>query len=326
VRQETIQFKNIKLFRFTFVPYSFCMKSTAIILLFLVLGLSPCFAADYKIGHTRIRFIDSSREKRWVPAEVYYPANTQGNDVSVAAGLEGKVPVIVFGHGFVMKWTAYQYLWEALVKQGYLVAFVVTESSFDAKHEDFARDMLFVLHSLEKAGHQQNSIFYNKLSGTNCIMGHSMGGGAAVLAAAADSTVHCLVTFAAAQTHPSAVKAAKKIKQPSLFFGGGNDCITPQGKNQIPMYDSLPGNCNMFVSIKGGSHCYMADKNFACDFGEFTCSPKPGIERRRQHEKILQYLLPWLEAMLLDHKEKIPEILNMMKTDTTIICASNCLR
>jgi hypothetical protein len=46
---------------------------------------------------------------RQIQSEIYYPVTTAGTDVSVAAGTH---PVVVFGHGFVMAWNAYQNVWE----------------------------------------------------------------------------------------------------------------------------------------------------------------------------------------------------------------------
>ncbi len=61
-------------------------------------------SAQYQVGHLQQTFVDSSRGNRNITTEIYYPAATAGNNVPVAAG---QFPVLVFGHGFVMTWSAF---------------------------------------------------------------------------------------------------------------------------------------------------------------------------------------------------------------------------
>ena len=62
---------------------------------FLVLISVTLPAQPYPIGHRTMNFTDPSRNNRAVPAEVYYPAQTAGNNTPVE---NGTFPVIVFGH------------------------------------------------------------------------------------------------------------------------------------------------------------------------------------------------------------------------------------
>ena len=81
-------------------------------------------AQGYQIGKINTTFTDATRNNRQVPVAIYYPADVAGNAVPFAPG---EFPVISFGHGFVMVHSAYQFLWEALVPSGYIVAFPLTE-------------------------------------------------------------------------------------------------------------------------------------------------------------------------------------------------------
>jgi predicted dienelactone hydrolase len=281
-------------------------------------------AQTFNIGHRHLKIVDSSRDNRWVTTEIYYPADTAGDDVAATKSNEPTFPLIVFGHGFIMKWTAYRYLWEALVKNGYIVAFPLDEGSFDANHAELSKDMVFLVHWIQKQNHAKIAFLQGRVAATSCVMGHSMGGGAAVLAAAQDTSVTALVTLAMAETHPSAIKAAKHIRQPALFFSGSHDCITKPAHDQIPAYDSLRGKCNLYVNILGGSHCYMAESNFACGLGEATCGPKPSISRERQHEIVLKYLVPWLDLQLKNKQGNSATLFRMLSADKEIESASNC--
>ena len=101
---------------------------------------------------------------------------------------------------------------------------------------------------------------------------------------------------APAETTPSSIAAAANVTVPTMVFAGANDCATPIGQHQGPMYDALTTSCRAFVNVLGGGHCYFANSNFNCNFGEITCSPTPTISRGAQH-----WVLNDLAGLWLDH-------------------------
>lgn len=262
------------------------------------LSCQSLIAQPFKTGHTTIDLIDASRNNRVIATEIYYPADADGDNVILTKSVGEKFPLISFGHGFVMTWDAYKNIWEALVPQGYIVAFPTTESSFAPSHATFGKDLAFVVSALFAKSQETTSIFYNRIDTMNCVMGHSMGGGSAFLAAQFSSAIKTIATLAPAETSPSAIAAAASLEIPSLIFAGGNDCITPPQTNQVPMYKALVSSCKTYISIDGGSHCQMADNNVLCSFGEATCSPKPTISSEQQHSIINGYLIAWLDYQL----------------------------
>jgi pimeloyl-ACP methyl ester carboxylesterase len=268
-----------------------------LVLLLLVMVISVA-AQPYQIGHITATFIDSARSNRSVPVEIYYPADVAGDNTAFAASITGKVPTIAFGHGFVMAWSAYQNIWEAVVPVGYIIIFPKTEGTFSPSHDAFGKDLSFVLEELAELGNTTTSILYNKVDTMTCVMGHSMGGGAAHLAAAANTRIKAIATLAPAETTPSAIAAAAAINANTLVIAGQNDCVTPPATNQLPMYDATPATCKHYISITGGSHCLMAETNTACSFGESSCTPTPTIDRTTQHTIINRYLIPWLNSRL----------------------------
>lgn len=52
-----------------------------------------------------------------------------------------------------------------------------------------------------------------------------------------------MITFAAAETSPSAITAASHINIPSLIFSSDEDGVTPPATKQGPMYGSLASYC-----------------------------------------------------------------------------------
>ncbi len=299
------------------------MKIKFILLFALLLG-KHLIAQPFQIGYTTVTLIDSSRNNRNIPTEVYYPADVAGNNVPMTTANNDKFPVISFGHGFVMTWSAYQNIWDAVVPAGFIIAFPKTETGLAPSHTEFGKDIAFVIAELTALGQNVSSLFYNRIDSMNCVMGHSMGGGSAFLAAQYSPLVKSLATLAPAETNPSAIQAAASLTIPSLILAGGNDCVTPPPTNQIPMYDSLQSGCKTFISITGGSHCQMADNNFLCSFGEATCSPQPTITRAEQHSIINRYLLPWLKYELKGDCFSGAQFDTLITSDTSIVFQKTC--
>lgn len=256
-------------------------------------------AQTYSVGHTTITYTDPARSGRSIATEIYYPTTTAGTSVPVSAGA---FPVIVFGHGFVMTWDAYQNFWDDLVPQGYIIAFPKTEGTFSPVHADFGKDLAFLVAKLQsESATNSSSLFYNHVNSKSAIMGHSMGGGSAFLGAQSNTSITTMVTFAAATTTPSSITAAQYVSVPSLVFAGENDCVAPPPANQVKMYDSLASACKAYISVKGGAHCEFANNNFNCAFGESTCSPAPTITRTQQQDVVSDFLKLWLEYYLKDN-------------------------
>lgn len=257
-------------------------------------GIFPSLSYSQFIGQTSYSFTDSSRTNRPVPCKLYYPAQANGNNTPVASG---QFPLIVFGHGFVMTTSAYENFSDLLVPQGYILAFPETESGLSPNHQAFANDLNFLANEIPLHG-VGSLISSSSFMPSTALMGHSMGGGCAFLAAQNNNTIQTLITFAAANTNPSSISAAAAITVPSLVFSGSNDCVTPPAQHQNPMYDSLSASIRTQIYISGGGHCYFANSNFNCSFGESTCTPSPAISRSDQQTCTGDFLLLWLDYFL----------------------------
>lgn len=263
--------------------------------LLLVFGFTSLFSQNFQIGNISTSYVDPDRNNRNIGTQIFYPAITSGSNTPVA---EGMFPVVVFGHGFVMGYSAYQFLWEALVPQGYIVALPTTEGSFSPSHLDLGLDLAFLIEKLKSEGLDENSVFYGKVAANAAMMGHSMGGGASFLGAADNASVTTLVTFAAAETNPSAIAAAANVQASSIIFSAENDCVTPPPQHQIPMYEALQNEKKILININGGGHCLFNDYNFFCSIGEASCSPNPAITRDQQQQIVLGYLIPFFNFQL----------------------------
>ena len=273
------------------------MNNVFVFLVIFQLFVSLLVAQPYQVGHRQKTFVDASRPNRNIPAEIYYPADVSGNNVAISAG---QFPTLVFGHGFLTAWSAYDVEWDSLVPNGYIMVFPTTEMSFSPSIIDFAKDIAFLTGAMKSEGANPSSPFFGSVAGKSAVMGHSMGGGCSFLSIQYDSTITALATLAPAVTSPSPVTVASSINIPALILAGANDCITPPSTNQIPIYDSLGSVCKTLVTITGGSHCQFASYNFNCSLGELSCSPQPTITPTVQQSITLSLLLPWLNFYLKD--------------------------
>ena len=272
------------------------MKKTisVYILTLLVMFSITCRSQNYPVGHRTITFTDSSRGNRPVPSELYYPGVTAGENVSTAAGV---FPVIVFGHGFQMAYDSYLYFRDAMVPGGYILVFPKTETSLSPNHAEYGADLAFVVVQMKTEGADPASPFYQHVDSTSAVMGHSMGGGASFLGCRNNVVPTTMVTWAAAETSPSAIAAATGVTIPALVFSADLDCVAPPATNQVPMYDSLASGCKVFINIKGGGHCYFADASFICSLGELGCQSFT-ITREQQHDATLDFTKLYLAYYL----------------------------
>jgi len=267
------------------------------LLTFLITFL-PLFSQHYEIGRMEVEFIDSSREDRLIKALILYPADSAGSDVPVALPDREGFPLLVFGHGYLMKVDAYRNIWESTVPEGYVFVLPQSGSNMFPSHLEFGLDMAFMLDEMIRLSRDTTSLFSGRLQPFGCLMGHSMGGGAAFLAALRSRVARTLVVLAPMDTRPSSAEAALEITVPSLIFAGSHDWITPPKKHQLPIYESLKSCQKVYINIKGGSHCQMAESNRLCDFAETSFDLEPGITREEQHRILNRFIMPWLQFYL----------------------------
>lgn len=297
--------------------------------LFSLLLIAP-LAVLAQVGHTTITFNDPDRTGgfgsgggpgRQIQTEIYYPADENGDDVAVS---DGAYPLVVFGHGFVMAWDAYQNVWEDLVAEGYVVCFPRTEGNFSPSHGDFGLDLALVANSMLDESDDPNSLFFESVTGKRAIMGHSMGGGATFLGAAAVG-VDAIIGLASAETNPSAIAAAEMVTAPLLMFSGGGDAVTPPEDHQIPIYNAAAAMCKYHVTITGGGHCYFANSNFNCDTGEFVSGSDITVSREEQQETAMDYIVPWLDRWLKDSEPAFQQFVDLTFSDDRTTFVENCV-
>ncbi|MBK9328082.1 MAG: T9SS type A sorting domain-containing protein [Sphingobacteriales bacterium] len=268
------------------------------ILLLTSLMVAVCTFAQYSIGNRKFILIDKSRSNRSILTFVYYPAISTGLDAPIVND-GSKFPVVSFGHGFVMSSLAYQWLAEALVPYGYIVAFPGTEEGVPPNHSDFGKDEVFVARAFRNYGDSATSFLFGKTNGYTAVGGHSMGGGASFLGMQNVTDITTFFNFSAAETFitESAIQSAKNCNRPALVFTGTKDCVAPPIGNSRFMYNNLASEYKFFANIVGGSHCQFGDPNKTpCELGEtLVCAGTTYISQADQKNKVLLLLKPWLD-------------------------------
>ena len=202
-------------------------------------------------------------------AQIRYPAGSTAANAPFAAAA-GPAPAISFGHGFLSAVDLYDSTMDHLASHGYIVIATTSEGGLFPNHGNFALDIRQCLTWLEQQDALKSSWLFNAVDQNAFgVSGHSMGGGASALAAAADTRIKCLATLAAAETNPSAAAAAGNVQRPARFIVGSQDTIVAPAttQNQYTACDAP----RQFVTITGGSHCGFIDSAIiACDSGSLA--------------------------------------------------------
>ncbi|MDQ3761947.1 MAG: alpha/beta hydrolase [Actinomycetota bacterium] len=169
-----------------------------------------------------------------------------------AAGMPGVVftprsglglPAVAFGHGWLQPTARYEELLRHLASWGVVAAAPVTQRGALASHRQFAADLRAALDVCVgvRLGNGEISVDPGKLG----LAGHGMGGGCAVLAAAADDRCRAVVTLALAETMPSAVAAARSCTMPGLHLAGDKDLLAPPVGHAEPVVRAWAGQVQL---------------------------------------------------------------------------------
>ena len=216
-------------------------------------------------------------------ARLVYPANASGqNQPFNAAG--APYPAISFGHGFQQPPSAYLATLQHLASWGYVVIATESENSFFPSHQNLANDLRHSLTWLEQQDANPASTYFDRIDTLAFgLSGHSMGGGASILAAAADPRVIALANFAAAETNPSAVAAIPSVVCPINLISGSQDTVVPVASNGQLMFNAAR-TPKLLPVITGAYHCGFVDTpaflGFGCDSGSLAKATQLAQSRR----------------------------------------------
>ncbi len=196
------------------------------------------------------------------------------------------LPAVALSHGWLQPARRYSDTMRYLASWGFVVVAPDTERGPIPSHGAMAMDLTAALDLVAtgKLGNGRVRVDPQKLG----VIGHSIGGGAAVLAAAARSGIGAVVTVTAAATHPSAVEAAARVRVPGLHLIGADDDMAEGDGSSIAA--AWAGEAQL-RTVKGASHLGLAE-------GSHWSSTLTGSG----NEKRIQHLVRLLAtAFLLRH-------------------------
>jgi dienelactone hydrolase len=274
-----------------------CKHSLALIsaLLFasVVVVAGPDYAAPgpYPVGEG-VTTVTRNLVAETFDALVYYPADAA--DAQAVAAVGAPHPVIVFGHGFLTPPQLYRATCRHLASWGFVV--VAPQSALEPfpDHAEYGRDMQDAANHLIALNRVSGQRFFERvLEMTAGFTGHSMGGGAALLANATFPSRPVTAVLAAAETRPSAIAAAAQSVNPILFITGSEDRFTPNAFHTGPMFRNAVNAA--WFDIRGGYHCGFLLPPLpqaVCDEGS--------ISRFEQVPRAHRLLTAWFRFMLRD--------------------------
>ncbi len=230
---------------------------------------------------------DPARDDRPVAALVLGPAEAPA-----------PCPVAVLGHATATPVSYYHYLAEPLARSGWLVVLPTTEGGLLADQAALAADMLWLARLLRDGSPALPGDLPPISPGPAAMLGHSLGGGAAVLAAAAAPQEVGVLAVMAPQDRPrpSMIRQAAHVAAPSLVLAGQHDCLTPPERHQGPLFENLASDLKVICTLREGGHCGFAGDPEPCTSAEAECAQlMPAAE---QQELTLSLVLPWLAWQL----------------------------
>ena len=196
-----------------------------------------------------------------LPGVVFAPVSGRG------------LPAIALGHGWLQPAIRYADTMRYLASWGFVVAAPDTQKGPIPSYGALSRDLSATLRLLAtgRLGNGRVRVDDSKLG----VLGHSIGGGAAVLAAAADPSIGAVVTVTAAATHPSALEAATRVHVAGLHMVGADDKMADGDGTSIAGAWAGPVSLR---TVKGASHLGLAEGSHWT-----TTLSGSGNEKRIQH-------------------------------------------
>ena len=271
---------HFRLFEFWFTAMSFLL----IVWLWFVLVHVAAFL--YDIGEYET-FIINPANNHTINLTIHYPISTIKPSNSTSTRKETTFPSIIFSHGWTCKNTFYDYIWQNLVPQGYIVVMPNDDTTIiiDEFLVNYAAGQLATLDWLIDVANN-NDDEDNPLYGlinpySAACSGHSMGGGACLLSMSDRNSNDYSYSYSydydynffnysyefkhrfssgfllsGCNWNPSSRIAAYNISQPIFFLTGNGDCMCEPFLYADRYYSHVPDTtCKYLANINNGTHC-----------------------------------------------------------------------
>jgi len=185
-----------------------------------------------------------------LPGLVFTPASGLG------------LPAVALGHGWMQPAMRYAGLLRHLASWGVVALAPDTQRGPLASVVSLAADLRTALDvgTGVRLGTGDISVDPGRLG----LVGHGIGGGAAVIAAAADERVRAVALLAPAETHPSAIDAARSVSAAGLVLVAGRDKVAPPEGHAEPIASAWAGRVAV-RSLPKASHLGFLEGRYWTD-------------------------------------------------------------
>lgn len=195
------------------------------------------------------------------------------------------LPAVAFGHGWMQPPRRYIGLLRHLASWGIVAAAPGTQQGPFASHRLFTSDLRTTLDVCTgvRLGDGDISVDERRLG----VVGHAMGGGCAVLAAAEDERIRAVATLAVAETMPSAIDAASHVAAPGLHLAAERDLLAPPASNALPLSTAWAGPVRMRTAKKATHLAFTEGRHWT----ELVLHGKPHYGTQRLTKALLTAFL-----------------------------------
>lgn len=209
-----------------------------------------------------------------VPGVLFAPAEGMG------------LPAVAFGHDWLQPPDRYGELLRHLASWGIVAAAPASQRGVLPSHARFAADLRTALDTCAgvRLGDGRISVDSRRMA----VAGHGIGGGAALLAAAAHTRVAAVVTLAVSQTRPSAIDAAHAVTAPALHVVAGKDTVAPPAGHAEPIIAAAGGPVTVRTLPKAGHTAFLEGRHWT---DLLLATGKDGKSRRMARALVTAFLL-----------------------------------
>jgi len=169
---------------------------------------------------------------------VYYPVT------------DGRFAAIVVAPGFTGYQSSLAWLGPRLASHGFVVMVIDTSTTADMPDQR-AKQLISALQQLSKLNGDKRSPLFGKADMRRVgVMGHSMGGGGAIIASRDNSNLKASLALT-----PWSMEKQFSTAVPTLIVACQRDVIAPNASYSVPLYNALPdGTHKAYVELKDQTH------------------------------------------------------------------------
>lgn len=219
------------------------LRATALALAMLaIVGIATACDPSTPPPTAGVSTIDVSNPSGFGGGTIYYPT-----------GMTGRRGVIAAVGGFTENQGAVSWYGPLLAKQGFIVITINTYSIFD-NPTSRANQLLAALDYMKNSSPVKANVDPNR----SAVMGHSMGGGGALEAAAMRPSIDAAIPLAPWDSGATFYD----VTVPTMIVACQNDGIAPNNQHSLPFYGDIPNSVDKaYVGIAGAGHMCTNSSN-----------------------------------------------------------------